>query len=257
MRQNHWLLGIAGLLCLTTGCTSNLASKPDATAPANTANPPTDVTATLPDTAQPLVSQDFFPSPLVTGTDMVQANAIPNLIPPTTSSERVPQINSGRVDPFASLGIAPTVIQKPTVIAPLSPVVNSAPVAPQPPTSAPLPKPSVFPLPPLLPASATLPPLAVGSLPSITVPGSPPAPARSAAESLEISGIVQVGGKTNVIIKAADEYTSRYAAVGERVANGKVLIKRVEMGLEPVVILEQAGQEIVRSVGSGALVGAL
>jgi hypothetical protein len=83
------------------------------------------------------------------------------------------------------------------------------------------------------------------------------APPRSAAESLEISGVVQVGGKTNVIIKAADEYTSRYAAVGERVANGQVLIKRVEMGLEPVVILEQAGREIVRSVGSGALVGSL
>ena len=179
---------------------------------------------------------------------------MPNLIPPTNSAERVPKINSGRLDPFASLGMTPTVVKIRPAVAALPPVAL-VPVAQIP--AAPLPKPSVFPLPPLLPAPLLLPPLAAGNLPSVSVPGlSPIAPARSAAEALEISGVVQVGGKTHVII-AENENTSRYAAVGERVANGKVLIKRVEMGLEPVVILEQAGREIVRSVGSGALVGAL
>jgi hypothetical protein len=82
-------------------------------------------------------------------------------------------------------------------------------------------------------------------------------PPKSAAASIEISGVVQVGGKTNVIVKDPSEQTSRYAAVGERLANGKVLIKRIEMGLEPLVILEQGGHEIVRSIGTSALVGAL
>jgi len=253
MRQNNWLLGIAGILCLTAGCTGKLASKPDSNMPIKA---PTDVAAS-PDAPQLIARQDFFPSPLVTGSAMIQAEPIPNLIPPTTSSARVTQINSGRIDPFASLGMTPTVIQKPSVVAPVSPVINSAPVTQKSAGLAPLSKPSDFPLPPLLPAAAMLPPIAAGNLPGVTVPGGPPTPPRSAAESLEISGVVQVGGKTSLIIKAADEDTSRYAAVGERVANGKVLIKRVEMGLEPVVILEQAGREIVRSVGSGALVGAL
>jgi hypothetical protein len=243
MRRNKWWLGIAGLLCLTAGCTNKLASKPE---------PSTAVPAEVEAQPESSATPDSFANPLVVGA-AVQSNPIPNLIPLTSSAERVPQIDSGRPDPFASLGITPTVVK-------IRPAAASAPPPPASVVQVPAspPPPAVFPLPPLLPASTTLPPLAAGNLPTVSVPGiSPVAPPRSAAESLEISGVVQVGGKTNVIIKAADEYTSRYAAVGERVANGKVLIKRVEMGLEPVVILEQAGREIVRSVGSGALVGSL
>lgn len=244
MLQNNWWLGIAGILCLTAGCGAELTSKPDSTAP---------VAPNQPDSSQPA----FFPNPLVTESVPVQASAVPNLIPLTNSTERVPKIDSGRSDPFASLGMTPTIVKVRPVVAAVPTVVNLAPVAQIPAAPAPLPKPSVFPLPPLLPAPLTL-PLAAGNLPSVSVPGlSPIPPVRSAAETLEISGVVQVGGKTHVIIRAGNEYTSRYAAVGERVSNGKVLIKRVEMGLEPVVILEQAGREIVRSVGSGALVGAL
>ncbi len=246
MRRNYGLLGIVGLVCLTAGCAGQVA---DSSSPVES---PVEVAA-QPESPQPLQSQDFFPNPLVAGSSP-QANAIPNLIPTTSSSERIPQIDSGRPDPFASLGMTPTVVK----VRPAAPPVAAVPANPAPVQIAPPPPPALFPLPPLLPASTTLPTIALGNLPNVAVPGLPPtAPPRSAAESLEISGVVQVGGKTNVIIKAANEYTSRYVAVGERVANGQVLIKRVEMGLEPVVILEQAGREIVRSVGSGALVGSL
>jgi hypothetical protein len=47
-----------------------------------------------------------------------------------------------------------------------------------------------------------------------------------------------------------EETTSRYVQAGQRLANG-VLVKRIEMnqGINPVVILEQNGIEVVRTVG--------
>lgn len=260
VRLKGWSTGITrllctGLLCSVASC-NRVATKPNAAltepdANVATASPSTNPASPL---AKPLASQDFFPNPMVTDS-AVQPTSVPNLIPPTTTVERVPQIDTGRSDPFASLGLIPSVTVKPKPAA--APEVATLPAAPAAiPVTAVAPPPStVFPLPPLIPASTNLPPLPLGSLPSVSVPSQ--APPRSLAETIEISGVVELAGKTNVIIQVPNEHTSRYAAVGERLDNGKVLIKRVEMGLEPVVILEQGGREIARSVGSGALVGAL
>ena len=67
----------------------------------------------------------------------------------------------------------------------------------------------------------------------------PITPPISAAQAIEVSGVVQTGNTISIIIKSPDERTSRYVSVGDRLANGRVLVKRVEMGAEPVVILEQ------------------
>lgn len=252
MSKNRWLIGLAGVLCFTSGCSGKIASKqPDPNVPDSAEVPATvaDSSVQEPDQARPLTAQDFFPNPLVAESAPVQPLPIPNLIPPTASVERVPQVETGRPDPFASLGYTPTVVQvKPASAPPVAPTVTSQPVT----VAALPPAPTVMPLPTLLPASTTLSPL-----PAVTVPSQMP-PLQSAAETIEISGVVEVGGKTNVIIKDPMEQTSRSVTVGERLANGKVLVKRVEMGMEPVVILEQGGREIVRSIGaSSALVGAL
>jgi Tfp pilus assembly protein PilP len=77
-----------------------------------------------------------------------------------------------------------------------------------------------------------------------------PVPAHRLSEAIEISGVVEVGGKTSVIVQVPNEQTSRYVHVGEYVSNGNVLVKRVEMGIEPVVILEENGTEVTRYVGS-------
>jgi hypothetical protein len=83
-------------------------------------------------------------------------------------------------------------------------------------------------------------------------PNVPPPPSTELAQGLEVTGVVTVGNETQIIVKAPDESTSRYIKVGQRVANGKVLIKRVELrpGSEPIVIVEQNGIEVAKSVGA-------
>lgn len=79
----------------------------------------------------------------------------------------------------------------------------------------------------------------------------PPAPKPEQATAMEVSGVIEVAGTTQVIVKLASESFSRYIEVGERVANGKVLVKRVEgqNTLSPTVVLEEVGIEVPRKIG--------
>jgi len=59
-----------------------------------------------------------------------------------------------------------------------------------------------------------------------------------------------VGNVTQIIVKAPNEDSSRYVRVGQRLSNGQVLVKRIELqGSEPVVVLEQFGIEVIKSIG--------
>jgi hypothetical protein len=71
------------------------------------------------------------------------------------------------------------------------------------------------------------------------------------AMAIEISGMIDVAGKTQVIIKLPDESFSRYVEIGDRIANGKVLVKRVDgqNSLSPTVVLEEVGVEVSRKIG--------
>jgi hypothetical protein len=71
------------------------------------------------------------------------------------------------------------------------------------------------------------------------------------AMAIEISGMIDVAGKTQVIVKLPDESFSRYVEVGDRIANGKVLVKRVDgqNSLSPTVVLEEVGVEVSRKIG--------
>ncbi|HEY9860046.1 MAG TPA: hypothetical protein V6D16_11120, partial [Candidatus Obscuribacterales bacterium] len=73
----------------------------------------------------------------------------------------------------------------------------------------------------------------------------------SVADTIEVTGVVQVGQKVSAIIKVPTESTSRYVSEGEYLAGG-ILVKRIELGTreEPLVVLEQNGVEIVKAVGS-------
>ncbi|MDF0552735.1 hypothetical protein [Kamptonema sp. UHCC 0994] len=79
----------------------------------------------------------------------------------------------------------------------------------------------------------------------------PPPPDTGIASGIEVSGVVKVGNEIQVIVKVPTEATSRYVKVGQRLANGQVLVKRVEIkpGQDPIVFLEQSGVEIARVVG--------
>lgn len=79
----------------------------------------------------------------------------------------------------------------------------------------------------------------------------PPLPQPTLAQSVEVSGVIQVGSEARAIVKAPNEATSRYVTVGQRLSNGQILVKRIEMntGSEPVVVLEQYGIEVGKRVG--------
>ena len=83
------------------------------------------------------------------------------------------------------------------------------------------------------------------------VPPPPPPPSTELATGTEVSGVVKVGNETQVIVKVPNEPTSRYVKIGQRLSNGQVLVKRVDLkeGADPIVILEQNGVEVAKAVG--------
>jgi hypothetical protein len=90
--------------------------------------------------------------------------------------------------------------------------------------------------------------VAVGS---ITPPAPKPVPQPDLARSIVVYGVSQVNGQTQVIVKLPNESFSRYVTVGEKLMDGRVLVKRVQgfSSSSPVVILEEVGIEVPRKVG--------
>jgi len=82
------------------------------------------------------------------------------------------------------------------------------------------------------------------------VPELPKLPDPTLARQVEVEGVVQVGNVPRAIVKVPNE-PSRYVQEGQRISNGQVLVKRIEVnrGPTPVVVLEQYGQEVARQVG--------
>lgn len=194
--------------------------------------------------ADPSIPTQAFAKPTVPAKDPTKAiaqpgNKVAGLLQATEPSERARQvqrgISSGK-DPFSSV---PPLVSFKVPVAPLpatqstgssnsQPQVSRKPELPSRP-SAKLPKPEM--------------PSPIRSL--------PPLPDSSLARGIQITGVVVVAGVPQVIVQAPNEATSRYVQVGQRIANGQVLVKRVEMnsGSEPIVILEQNGVEVSRSIG--------
>jgi len=81
-------------------------------------------------------------------------------------------------------------------------------------------------------------------------PPPPPPPSTDLAEGVKVTGVVEVGNEKQILIEAPGEATSRYVEVGQRVAGGKVLVKRVDFeNGEAIVILEENDVEIRKVVG--------
>ncbi len=84
------------------------------------------------------------------------------------------------------------------------------------------------------------------------VPQLPALPEPNLARLVEVSGILDVdGAEPRAIVKAPNEPTSRYVSPGERLSDGLILVKRIEMSGPggPVVVLEQFGIEVTRRIG--------
>lgn len=82
------------------------------------------------------------------------------------------------------------------------------------------------------------------------IPELPKLPEPTLAQQIEIKGVIQVGNMPQAIVKEPNE-PSRYVQAGQRLSNGQVLVKRIEVnrGPTPIVVLEQYGIEIAKRVG--------
>jgi hypothetical protein len=183
---------------------------------------------------------------------------------PSKIAKNSPPVKSGVNKPLPDIKVPDAIAAKPDVtsdpdtIAPIAPAkdkvpaLNPAPkpkvaVGNKPATKTPAHKPNVAtkPAPPTVVIKPLPEPIKVAPT---TIPAKPEA---KLAATVGISGIMQVEGKTQVIVKLPNESFSRYVEVGDRIYDGKVRIKRVEgeQSLSPMVILEESGVEVSRRVG--------
>ena len=208
---------LLGSTLLATSCSGEkTAETPPAEAPAAPAAVPEVVTP--PDFTNPLVEE-------------TRPSTIASLKKATDPAARLKQIQAGRPDPFAGNPVAVTVSLPKVIVPPSTPTIL----------------PSLPSLPSLPPADLIVPDSDLVLVPTIVLPNP------TLAKAVVVTGIVLVGSSTQAIVKAPLEPSSRYVSPGQRIANGQVLVKRIEVrGSEPVVILEELGIEVVKFIGSPA-----
>jgi hypothetical protein len=233
--------------------------------------------------ATPAASNPAFSQPTVAQVkpEQMPTLAIPGLMPATSPNNRVAQLNglkktNSQRDPFSLLppgiSLVPPLpssrsmfvppVSQPKKIAKLRPnPVKARSVRPQS-TQRLTKRPVVRPVSPIFaPAPVAIAPMPVVAMPVVAMPVMPievaaaplpPAlPPTNLADSVEISGVMQIGGKTMVIAKTPNDSSARYVQAGDVVAGGQVHVKSVQIGPrgEPIVVLEQNGVEVTKSVG--------
>ncbi|MBD1910631.1 MULTISPECIES: hypothetical protein [unclassified Leptolyngbya] len=288
MRRITWITLLALLTFGTTSCGGDsepVAQSPSpdvAIAPANVPASPAagQTTPPPPGGASPAAANgQSIPVPPPPGT-------LPSeLIESTNPNQRLQQIQSNRADPFRSVTVQARVqpIEQPggggrsgggnSAPAPLSsnnapaPLTRQAPQrasggTPTPgraaqPGSRSLDRRQLAPIPDLVGSNGSSGRNSAGSSSGSgslrAAPNLPPPPPQpTLARAVQVLGVVQVGNVPHAIVQAPNEPTSRYVRVGQRLSNGEVLVKRIEMGTEPIVVLEQVGVEVRTAVGGGA-----
>ena len=72
------------------------------------------------------------------------------------------------------------------------------------------------------------------------------------AQDVVVSGLFEADGRTRIIVQAPEESSSRYVEVGQYLSNGQILVKRIDKDHfpAPMVILEQSGVEVAKTIGS-------
>jgi hypothetical protein len=219
------------------------------------ANP---IPSATPVAKSPAAAAQSFNNPVVSGQQRTKlTGAASNLIQPTNATERIILVSKGRIDPFAQIvGQAVPEMSQTISVRPV-PSLPPLPPATKPQkgntsnnqtTSTPNKLARVVKPPSLTPV---LPKVLPQVVPNPTLVSVLPPPAQpDLAKAVMVTGVVIIGKAPQAIIKIPNELTSRYVEAGQRLANG-VLVKRIEMneGSNPIVILEQYGIEVARTVG--------
>lgn len=211
-------LGMLALLLLSCSGGKTEETAQETPQPPPTETPPTPETQPVaPESGT--VQEALEPPPTVSG-----------LLPQTNPQQRRSGIIPGRDDPFALIPVEPKVQEKTDGTGPASNVGSSEALTPPPP-----PEPNM-------------------EENSDVVEEKPPVLEADLAKQVVITGVIDLGGVTQIIINAPNEPYTRYVQIGQYVSNGQVLVKRVEMGsgANPIVVLEQSGIEVFKSVGASA-----
>ena len=245
-----------------------------------TASTPSAPAASGSQTVSPKPIQPFAAAPLVAAKDKTKTatndktSKVPGLLQATDPKQRAKEVQAGinnrkdKKDPFASL---PPLI---TLRTPSGAVGLPAPdktLLPSSPTTAPANPPATSVRRPSVRSTSPR-NVAIASprsnsgqtsasnsssrnerIPNI-IPALPPLPEPTLAKAVEVTGVIVVAGVPQAIVKAPNESTSRYVQAGQRLSNGQVLVKRIEVnsGSDPIVVLEQNGVEVGRAVGDKA-----
>lgn len=251
MKNYQWIVGAAaGTFLISCQVT------PQATVPQSLTLP--QALSQLTNLGQSAPTAQNFPRPLIAdqtvGTKTAQRARLPlGLIQPTNSQQRTAIVSKGRRDPFALIPLAPIAVatansdilaaapQLPPTPVPAGPAAISIPAPPT------LPSLGLVPLPPVPEASSTIPPLPTAAI----APRVAPLSRTHLADKIQVAGVIQTRGQLSAIVRSPDEIAGRYVVVGDYLANGKVLVKRIESrpGAEPIVVLEQNGVQVRKSVG--------
>jgi hypothetical protein len=144
------------------------------------------------------------------------------LIPPTNPEVRVRTSVRGRQDPFALVSLTPKIKVEPKEVA------KQPTSTPTRPTEEQNFRPS---------EDSFTPPVEVFD-PTL-------------AKNVIISGLYEANGRTKLIVQESEESSSRYVDIGERIADGQVLVKSVNTNYSPtpLVTLEQSGVEVSKTIG--------
>ncbi|MEO0536485.1 MAG: hypothetical protein AAF215_21735 [Cyanobacteria bacterium P01_A01_bin.123] len=175
-----------------------------------------------------------FTEPIVPVAPGAAAIAAAELIRSTNPDERASRVSTSRSDPFAT-------------VVPATPILVELPEAPDDPSDARGDSPGTQGPIAILPSGVNQTPGGVSPIQPL-----PSLPQPQLAQAVGVSGVVQVGNTTHAIVQAPGEPTSRYVTAGQRLSNGRILVKRIEIreGLEPRVILEENGIEVAVTVGT-------
>ena len=259
MRQAS-LIGLTTVLALFIGgCTGNDQDQQGT----NTSVPPKP-----PASASPGAKQTPFAQPTETTKPptVVTVAGLVQTLPPDARTKQAITGPSSR-DPFAFVPVQPqvTVSPNPQAGQPNEPVPQPLPKIPDippPPQVKPGNSPVRNPSPKILPPPRSIPNSAPTTIPKpgtpgVQTPNQPPPfvpklpelPEPTLAKGIEVTGVINVNGVRQAIVKVPNQ-PPQYVKEGDRLSNGQVLVKRIEMrGSTPVVILEQYGIEVAKRVG--------
>jgi hypothetical protein len=109
-----------------------------------------------------------------------------------------------------------------------------------------IPEPPLKPLPPLPPLK--LPPRPQAIAAPQPIPYVPPQPKLKEAETVTVTGTVDIAGQRYAILSVPGDVTSQYVRAGQRIAGDKVLVKSIETYGTPRVVLQQNGVEFTRYI---------